>query len=390
MNDQVNLPLEGIRILDFTQVMMGPSATQMLGDFGADVIKIENPKGGDLSRTALGSFDEKGMNNPVFCSLNRNKRSLALDLKEENNKQIIYDLISKSDVVVNNFRAGVMDRIGFGYEKLREINPRIIFASGSGYGSKGPYVHKGGQDVLAQAMSGVMLRRADSDLPISIYPTALCDYTAGMHLVQAILAALISTEKTGKGQCVEVSLYSSMIAMQMQEAACHWYNGIEINWAEMPLTGVFETNDGAIVMVGAFKINPLQDICGVLQIEDLSEKYSDFEQQKEAKPYLQDRFRKEFVRRSTDYWINQLEEADILCAPVNSLSDALADEQTLVNKLILELNHSINGPMKLVGCPIQFSSYDMTIHKAPPTLGEHNDEIISELRTDRERGAVST
>jgi crotonobetainyl-CoA:carnitine CoA-transferase CaiB-like acyl-CoA transferase len=190
------LPLEGIRIIDFTQVMMGPSATQMLGDFGADVIKIENPKGGDLSRTSFGAVDEKGLNNPVFCSLNRNKRSLALDLRQDENKEIVYELIREANVVVSNFRAGVMDRIGFGYEKLRELNPKLVYASGSGYGPKGPYSHKGGQDVLAQAMSGVMMRRADSSLPISIYPTTICDYTTGMHLVQAVLAALIGVSRT--------------------------------------------------------------------------------------------------------------------------------------------------------------------------------------------------
>jgi formyl-CoA transferase len=317
MSNTGSLPLDGIRIIDFTQVMMGPSATQMLADFGADVIKIENPKGGDLSRTAFGATDEAGLNNPVFCSLNRNKRSLALDLRQDGNKDIVYDLIREADVVVSNFRAGVMDRIGFGYAKLSELNPRIICASGSGYGSKGPYAHKGGQDVLAQAMSGVMMRRADASVPMSIYPTALCDYTAGMHLVQAILVALIDVAKTGRGQQVEVSLYDSMIAMQMQEATCHLHSGKEINWAEMPLTGVFETTDGALVLVGAFKANPLQDICGVLQIEDLSVDYPDLESQRDSKAYLQERLRNEFAKRETDHWIEQLEQADLLCAPVN-------------------------------------------------------------------------
>ncbi len=267
MSTSNTLPLDGIRIVDFTQVMMGPSATQMLADFGADVIKVENPRGGDLSRTAFGATDEAGLNNPVFCSLNRNKRSLALDLRQDENKSIVHELIRGSDVVVSNFRAGVMDRIGFGYEKCKELNSKIIFASGSGYGPKGPYAHKGGQDVLAQAMSGVMMRRADAGVPMSIYPTALCDYTAGMHLVQAVLAALIGVSRTGEGQQVEVSLYDSMIAMQMQEATCHLHNGKEINWAEMPLTGVFPTTDSALVLVGAFKVNPLQDICSVLDIE---------------------------------------------------------------------------------------------------------------------------
>ncbi len=379
MSNSTNLPLDGVRIIDFTQVMMGPAATQMLADFGADVIKIENPRGGDLSRTAFGATDEAGLNNPVFCSLNRNKRSLALDLKDEANKDIVYELIRDTDVVVSNFRAGVMDRIGFGYEKLREINPKIIWASGSGYGPKGPYAHKGGQDVLAQAMSGVMMRRADESVPMSIYPTALCDYAAGMHLVQAILVALIGVAKTGEGQSVEVSLYNSMIAMQMQEATCHLHNGKEINWAEMPLTGVFPTTDGALVLVGAFKANPLQDISNVLGIEDLSVEYPDLESQRAAKPYLQQRFRDEFARNSTAHWIAALEEADLLCAPVKYLSEVLEDEQTKVNEMIVEFEHPINGQMQVIACPIHFSALDCGVRMAPPRLGEHNDEILSEL-----------
>lgn len=207
MTDKPVLPLDGIRILDFTQVMLGPCATQMLGDFGADIIKIERPGAGDLSRNFFGEISEEAQNNAVYSSLNRNKRSMTIDTKSEAGKQIVYDLVKHSDVVVNNFRAGVMDRLGFGYETLKEINPRIIFASGTGFGSTGPYAHKGGQDVLAQAMSGVMEKTSDPSIPQSIYPTTLCDYSAGMHLVQGVLAALLAREKTGVGQKVDVSLY---------------------------------------------------------------------------------------------------------------------------------------------------------------------------------------
>ena len=374
-----DLPLAGVRVIDFTQVMMGPSATQMLADFGADVIKIENPKGGDLSRTSFGGTDEKSLNNPVFCSLNRNKRSLALNLRDDENKQIVYDLIRDADVVISNFRAGVMERIGFGYEALKAINPKIIYACGSGYGPRGPYAHKGGQDVLAQAMSGVMMRRADPSIPMSIYPTTLCDYTAGMHLVQAVLAALIGVMKTGKGQSIEVSLYDSMIAMQMQEATCHLNTGKEINWAEMPLTGVFETSDGALVLVGAFKENPLRDICNVLGIEDLSVEYPDLAAQRTAKVYLQQRFGDEFAKRSTAHWIEGLEKSDLLCAPVRNLAEVLEDEQTKVNEMIVEFEHPLNGTMQAVACPIHFSDTDCGLRSPPPRLGEHNEEILSEL-----------
>ncbi len=182
-----DLPLSGIRVIDFTQVMLGPVCTQMLGDYGADVIKIERKGAGDLSR---GTFEPvAGRDNSVFCSLNRNKRSVVLDLKHPEHLAAVRALIADADVVVNNFRAGVMERIGLSYEECRRMNPRIIYALGTGFGETGPYSHKGGQDVLAQAMSGVMARKADEALPLSIYPTTFADYSAGMHLVQGILSA---------------------------------------------------------------------------------------------------------------------------------------------------------------------------------------------------------
>ena len=375
------LPLEGVRVLDFSQVMMGPCCTQMLGDYGADVIKIERPEGGDLSRWSVGD-DPDGGNNPVFASLNRNKRSIALDLKRQEDREAVLRLAESADVVVNNFRPGVMDRMGFGYDDLRAINPRIIYAVGTGYGLDGPYVHKGGQDVLAQAMSGVMHRRADPALPLSIYPTALADYAAGMHLVQGILLALMQREKTGEGQQIAVSLFNSMLAMQMQEAAMWLMRGEDLNWAAMPLCGVFETTDGAIVMVGAFKKNPLQDICRALDIDDLSadERYADLERQKQHRPELQKIFRERFRGDSTEHWLDRLGAVDILCAPVKSMMEALDDPQTAFNEMIVDLAPSAGGPVRLVASPIDMSDAPFNVRHAPPKLGEHTEEVTAELQ----------
>jgi crotonobetainyl-CoA:carnitine CoA-transferase CaiB-like acyl-CoA transferase len=220
--------LDGITVIDFTQVYLGPSATQMLGDFGADVIKIERPGTGDITRTSIP--DRDGLDNPIFLSVNRNKRSVVIDLRTDEGRQVARDLVRTADVVVSNFRAGVMDRMGLGYERLREINPRIIWAAASGFGTAGPHSGRGGQDVIAQAYTGLMWRRTDEHLPLSVYPTTLCDYTAGMHLCQGILLALLARERTGEGQAVEIAMYDSMLAMQMQEASMQLNRGYEINW----------------------------------------------------------------------------------------------------------------------------------------------------------------
>ena len=383
-------PLEGVRVIDFTQVMLGPCATQMLADFGADVIKIERPGAGDLSRNFMGDASEAGQNNAVFCSLNRNKRSVEIDTKSEAGRQMVYDLVRVSDVVVDNFRAGVMDRLGFGYETLKTINPRIICASGTGFGEKGPYSHKGGQDVLAQAMTGVMEKTSDPSIPRSIYPTTLCDYTAGMHLVQGVLAALLAREKSGHGQKVSVSLYDSIIAMQMQEAA-QWSKHREIlNWAAMPLTGLFDAIDGPLVIVGAFKQNPLRDICAALGIEDLSPQYPDLTSQRANKPYLQDTFRKQIATNTVAHWLARLEEQDLLCAPVRSLGVALDDPQTAINGMFIDIDHPVMGPLRLLGSPVHLSDAPVELRHVPPRLGEHTDEVIAEfgLARDQRRAAV--
>jgi formyl-CoA transferase len=373
------MPLAGIRIVDFTQVMMGPVATQVLADFGADVIKVERPPTGDLSRTSFPN-DPAGLTGPVYCSLNRNKRSIVLDLRKDEDKQAVLQLLDQADVVVNNFRAGVMERMGFGWEVLRERNPRLIYAVGTGYGLVGPYAHKGGQDVLAQALSGVMARRSNDEHPLSIYSTTFADYSAGMHLVQGVLLALLQRQKTGRGQRVSVSLYDSMLAAQTQEAAAAMMRGREVNWGAMPLTGVFETTDGALVMVGAFKAHPLRDIGTALDLPTLHEdpRFKDHPSQVANKQALHAIFRERFATDTTAYWIGRLEEQDLLCAPVRTLTEALADEQTVINGMILETTNSIET-VRVVGSPVHLEDAPVTIRIPPAELGQHTVEVFADL-----------
>jgi crotonobetainyl-CoA:carnitine CoA-transferase CaiB-like acyl-CoA transferase len=380
-----SLPLAGITVVDFTQVYMGPSCTQLLGDYGADVIKIERPGAGDLSRMSFP--DRDGMDNPIFLSINRNKRSVSVNTRTAEGVEVIHRLVRDADVVVSNFRSGVMERMGFGYERLCEINPTLIWASGTGFGETGPYSHKGGQDVIAQAYSGVMWRRESDDIPLSVYPTSLADYTTGMHLLQGILMALIARNTTGEGQKVEVTMYDSMLHMQMQEACMQLNRGYEINWAAMPLSGVFPTTDGAVCMVGAFKQNPLQDISVALELdEDLSlrEEFSTLENQFERRPQLQAIFRERFATNATDHWVKRLEKQDILCAPVRSLAQTLEDEQTIVNRMVLEMEHPTAGTIRAIDAPIRLSKTPSQVRRVPPRLGEHNAEVLAEHGYDEQ------
>lgn len=375
-------PLSGIKVIDFTQVMMGPCATQMLADYGADVIKIERAGAGDLSRTSIAD-DPDGLDNPVFRSLNRNKRSIALDVRGPEGRAVVYELVKTADVVVNNFRAGVMERMGFGYEALARINPRIICAFGSGFGQAGPLAYKGGQDILAQALSGVMHRRPNAGQKLSVYSTALADYSAGMHLVQSILLALLQRDRTGVGQQVSVSLYDSMLAMQMQEAAMWLQRKRDLNWGSFPLTGVFETSDGALVLVGAFKANPLQDICRALDLPDLSAdpRHATFAAQVATKAELQARFAERFAADTTAYWLGRLEEQDLLCAPVQTIAEALASEQTAANGMIVDYGDD----MKLIGSPLTMDPSAFRLRRPPPTLGQHGAEVLAEVGLSPDR-----
>lgn len=378
-------PLDGVVVVDFTQVMLGPSCTQMLGDFGADVIKVERPGGGDLSRS--GVLADTGGDNPVYLALNRNKRGIVVDLTKPEGREVIHDIIRTADVVVSNFRPGVMDRLGLGYAQISALNPRIIWAAGSGYGASGPYAHKGGQDVLGQAYSGVMKRLSDPSHPVAIYATPIADYTTGLHLVQGILLALLHRERTGEGQSVEVSLYNSMLAMQMQEATTRLMFDRELNWALMPLSGCFPTSDSEIVIIGAFKPNPLADICAALDLPDLSkeERFATLERLKENRTEIRGIIADRLRTQTSAYWLQALEREDVLCGPVHTLAQALADPQTAHNGMILEFADQDGRLVRTIAPPIELSAVSTDVRYAPPRLGEHTREVLEGLGYSPER-----
>jgi crotonobetainyl-CoA:carnitine CoA-transferase CaiB-like acyl-CoA transferase len=369
--------LQGIRVVDFTQVEMGPVCTQVLGDFGADVVKVERRDSGDISRGKPLPVDGES---PVFLSLNRNKRGLAVDLKKPEGKAIILGLVDRSDILVHNFRPEVMAKLGLGYAELRARNPRLIYASGSGFGPTGPYSHKGGQDVLAQAMSGMMMTNAPlGGAPVKVN-NPIGDFTAGMLLVQAILLALIAREKTGFGQEVYTSLLDGMIASQLQEAT-HWLNtGQMLNWGHFPVGGPFPTSDGYVCMIGAFRPNPLRELCAVLGLADLSldPRFADNSSRIEHGEALKALLAEGFRHRTTAEWLRELEAIDFLCSPVYSLEEALGDPQVLHNEMVIEFDHP-QGCIRAIGSPVKLVDTPATIRIPPPRLGEHDDEILAEL-----------
>ncbi len=374
------LPLDGVRVLDFTQVIMGAAATQILGDYGAEVIKVERPGIGDIFRRSLPH--EPGTNNAAFASVNRNKTSVELDPRSEDDAESLRRLVEVSDVIVNNFRPGVMERLGLGYESVRSVNPRIIYAEATGFGPTGKYRHKGGQDILAQAYTGVMLRKADATHPTAIYPTSIADYGAAMHLAQGILLALMARDRTGLGQRVEVSLYDSMVALQHQEAAMELAGAPELNWASLPLTGVFGASDGQLVIVGAFKENPLRDICIALDIEDLSmlDEFRDGESRQANKHSLHAMIEAATARHTVEGNISRLESVDILCAPVRSLGEALADDHSA--PMIIEVSDPAGvRTERHIGSPIHLSETPARVGQTAPLLGAGNQWLRDLLDT---------
>jgi formyl-CoA transferase len=275
-----------------------------------------------------------------------------------------------------------MERLGLGYEQLRERHPRLIYAVGTGYGLSGPYVQKGGQDWMAQAMAGALFRRANDGAPPEPFSTAVCDFMAGMLLVQGVLLALLARARTGRGQLVASSLLDGMLYMQQQEATA-WLNaGQRINWARMPLNGTFQTRDGRwVLMVGAFKSDPLGDISRALDLGPLAAdpRFATEASQFAHREELQAIFRARFAELTQDEALRRLEGQDILCAPIRDLPEALEDPQVAANEMVVDVSHPRAGAFRTIGVPVKLSETPARVRRHPPDLGEHTDEILREI-----------
>jgi len=392
--------LAGIRVLDFTQVILGPAATQVLADHGADVIKIERPGAGDLSRAFAPHWDfpdAAGRESTRYLSMNRNKRDLALDLKAPEGREVIDRLIPTVDVVVHNFRPGVMELLGLGYERLRTLNPRLIYAEGSGWGRHGPMAEarKPGHELLAQALCGLAAKNAAADgLPRAL-PTTVADFTASQILVQGVLLALLARERTGQGQRVEVCLLDGLLALQQ------WDEVSRLNLGDRdrgvpdhrhPLQGIYRTADGFIVLVGWFRPDPLANVCRALGLPDYSQDDRFDTLEKLAQPDHAEALRAILAEclaaKTTAEWLAILEAHDVLCGEVLGPAEAFHHPQAVANGMVTTLDHPRLQTVRLVGAPIKLSAAPATYRLAPPAIGQDTRAILAEAGYSREEQAA--
>ncbi len=382
-------PLDGIRVLDFTRFQQGTFGTVQLADLGADVWKIEQP-GGDPGRTLgrhLSGYSS------YFESLNRNKRSISLDLKRPEAIQVVRRLVSRVDVVVENFRPGAMDKLGLGYEELRQIHPGLIFASGSMYGPKGPRGNDPGYDNIAQATGGMMaFTTLDGETPHGIQP-GIADQTGGSMLAYAILAALVHKLRTGEGQKVDVSLYGSQIAIQGIQVARHW-NDHELA-PPGKSSGVFSHRalciDSRWIAFGFLEARHFPRLAAALDLEELATdpRYETAEARGENMGSLVERIDAQVIQRPATDWIETLRAADIPCTVVHDYEMIREDEQAIANGYVHEFEHPVWGPVATHGPVAQFSESPAEVRFiAPITPGDHSREILQEAGFDADEIAA--
>src|SRR5437762_7956958 len=394
-------PLTGLKVIDLTHVMAGPTCTLMLADMGAEVIKIEKAPSGDDTRHMIPP--KVGEEAAAFLMMNRNKRGIVLDLKTEGGKKILWRLIATADVLVENFAPGVMERLGFGYEDLRKDYPSLIYCSLSGFGRTGPYKHRRGFDLVAQAMSGIMSFTGESPHGPPVKCGApLSDITANILAAMGILAAYTHRLKTGQGQWVETSLFEAALVQTYWQAAIALATGVapKAMGSAHPLNApyqAFETSDKWIVVGGANQKNWMR----TLEVLDATELARDprfasgadrMGHLKELEALLTARFK----TKPAEHWLAALEEAGVPCGPVNDMLQALADPQTIAREMVVEVAHSTLGSVKTIGLPIKFSQTPGKVRSGAPLYGEHTNAILSaygfganEIAALREEGAIA-
>jgi crotonobetainyl-CoA:carnitine CoA-transferase CaiB-like acyl-CoA transferase len=375
-------PLDGIRVLDASQMMAGPLCGMRLGDLGAEVIKVEPPGRGEWVRTHGFANAELNGETTALLGLNRNKKSVTINLKSPDGLEVLYRLVEQSDIFIQNFRVGTADRIGIGFEKLAQVNPRLVYCSISGYGEEGPYRQRPGQDLVVQAYSGSMFSvgsQNDPPLPGAMF---VADAAAAYQAAIGALAALYARERTGKGQKIDVNLLASVMDVQIQEITTHLNLNVLPTRTEEPLAhawnnapyGVYPTADGWI----AIAMSPLHLLGEALDCDRLREmkKWSDGVTYRDEVYRI---VRSILPQRNSREWLRILDEHGLWAGPVYTYRDLVQDEHVVATGMIAETIHPKIGPLRMPNVPLRMSDTPAAIRTAPPMLGEHTDSLLRDL-----------
>ena len=372
--------LQGVRVLDLSRILAGPFCTMMLGDMGAEVVKIEQPGSGDDTRTWGPPY--VGSESAYYLAINRNKRSVTIDLKTEPGRKLLHQLVERSDVLIENFKTGGLARMGLGYAQLREINPRLVHCSITGYGPDGPYAERPGYDFIAQGMGGVMSLTGEPDGQPMKFGIAIADLSTGMFACISILAALHDRENTGLGQHIDVSLLESVVSLLINYGSAYLLAG-EV----LPRFGnahpnivpyrLFKARDKwFIVAVGNDR--QYYALCDVVGRPDLAidERFHYNPDRVANRELLEGMLSELFATRPAEAWTAALLAAGVPSGSVNELPDVFADPQVLARDMLIEVEHPSLGTLKQTGFPFKFSRTRAEARRHPPLLGEHTDEVL--------------
>ena len=376
-------PLEGIKVIDLTHMLAGPHAGMVLADLGAEVIKIEPLHTGEMTRSLLSNdsnYSFKGFGS-YFLTLNRNKKSVAIDLKNKEGLKIFYDLVTKADIVINNFSAGVIKKLKIDYSYLSKINPSIITCSITGFGETGPSHQRPAYDNIIQAFSGGMSITGKDSSNLVRAGIPIADLSGGLYGVIGILSSLIAKEKIGKGQHIDISLLDVQISLLTYMVTMHTLSGLEpkpignAHFVHVPFNS-FTTKDGFIVIAvitNEFWVSLKKVVCiEALEDHKFDEPIGRLKNQK----FIEDLLNKKLTANTTKFWLEKLQEARVPCSPINSFSKAISDEQILYRNMIVEVKHPDGGKVRMPGNPVKMSRTDEESFSPPPHLGQHTSETL--------------
>ena len=376
------LPLQDIKVIDFSQILAGPFCTMLLADMGADVVKIEKPNGGDDTRRYGPPFIEG--ESAAFLTLNRNKRSIVLDLKSEQGLAIVRRMLEDADVMIHNFRPGVVDRMGLAYDDVSALNPAIVYCTVSGFGTTGPYSSRAGFDLVAQGMSGLMSINGFPDSPPAKVGVPMADLNTGMFCAYGILTAYINRLSTGRGQHVDASLLESGMAYTLYESATYFATGEvagPLGSAHRMIAPyqAFATKDGYI-NIGAANQNNWERMCRAVGREDLleDERFASNPERMVSIDALTPIMEETFRTQTTAHWVEALEKAGVPCGPIYNIEQVYADPHVQSREMAVELEHPKSGSIRNIGVAVKLHDTPGSVRTPAPILGQHSEEVLDQ------------